>query len=50
MSNISTDEIRAEVKKFWDFFSRKSKSRFDEMYLPRQPSSRLTHGGSSRRG
>jgi ketosteroid isomerase-like protein len=34
MSNISTDEIRAEVKKFWDFFSRKSKSQFEEMYLP----------------
>jgi ketosteroid isomerase-like protein len=33
MSNISADEIRAEVKKFWDFFSRKSKSRFDEMYF-----------------
>jgi len=33
MSNISADDIRAEVKKFWDFFSRKSKSRFDEMYF-----------------
>jgi ketosteroid isomerase-like protein len=34
MENISPDEVRAEVKKFWDFFSRKSKARFDEMYLP----------------
>lgn len=31
---ISPDEVRSEVKKFWDFFSRKSKSRFGEMYLP----------------
>jgi len=34
MANLSPEEIRAEVKKFWDFFSRKSKSRFEEMYLP----------------
>lgn len=34
MENISPDGVRAEVKKFWDFFSRKSKARFDEMYLP----------------
>lgn len=34
MSNTSPDEIRAEVKKFWDFFSHKSKSRFEEMYFP----------------
>jgi ketosteroid isomerase-like protein len=34
MTNISADEIRAEVKKFWDFFSRKSKSGFEQMYLP----------------
>lgn len=32
--NISPDEIRAEVRKFWDFFSRKSKAQFAEMYLP----------------
>lgn len=31
---ISPEEVRTEVKKFWDFFSRKSKSRFEEMYLP----------------
>ncbi|HKV05552.1 MAG TPA: hypothetical protein VJO53_10650 [Candidatus Acidoferrales bacterium] len=34
MSNLSADEVRAEVKKFWDAFSRKAKSRFEEMYLP----------------
>lgn len=34
MTPISPDEVRAEVRKFWDFFSRKSKSRFEEMYLP----------------
>lgn len=34
MNNLSADEIRAEVKKFWDFFSRKSKARFEEMYSP----------------
>jgi len=31
--NISSDEIRAEVRKFWDFFARKSKSQFAEMYV-----------------
>jgi hypothetical protein len=34
MSDISAEEVRAIVKKFWDFFSRKAKSQFDEMYLP----------------
>jgi len=34
MRDISADEIRAEVRKFWDSFSRKSKTRFGEMYLP----------------
>jgi len=34
MTPISPDDVRAEVKKFWEFFSRKSKSRFEEMYLP----------------
>jgi len=33
MSNISSDDVRAEVKKFWDFLSRKLKSQFAEMYL-----------------
>ena len=33
MSNILPDEIRAQVKQFWDFFSRKLKSRFEEMYF-----------------
>jgi len=32
--NISPEEVRAEVRKFWDFFSRKSKAQFAEMYLP----------------
>ena len=32
--NISPDEIRAEVRKFWNFFSSKSKAQFAEMYLP----------------
>ncbi len=32
--NISVDEIRAEVKKLWAFFSSKSKIQFAEMYLP----------------
>ncbi|MFZ1917640.1 MAG: hypothetical protein WAU58_08720 [Terriglobales bacterium] len=32
--NISPDEVRAEVRKFWEFFSRKSKAQFAEMYLP----------------
>jgi ketosteroid isomerase-like protein len=34
MTPISPDEIRSEVQKFWEFFSRKSKSRFEEMYFP----------------
>ena len=33
MSNISSDDVRAEVQKFWDFLSRKLKSQFAEMYL-----------------
>jgi ketosteroid isomerase-like protein len=33
MSNISSDDVRAEVKKFWDFLSRKLKSQFADMYL-----------------
>src|SRR5580700_1223238 len=33
MSKISSDDVRAEVKKFWDFLSRKLKSQFAEMYL-----------------
>ena len=33
MSNISSDDVRAEVKKFWDFLSRKLKAQFAEMYL-----------------
>lgn len=33
MSNISSDDVQAEVKKFWDFLSRKLKSQFAEMYL-----------------
>lgn len=32
MTPISADEIRNEVKKFWDHFCKRSKSRFDEMY------------------
>jgi hypothetical protein len=32
--NISPEEIRAEVRKLWDFFCRKSKIQFAEMYLP----------------
>jgi ketosteroid isomerase-like protein len=32
--NISPDEIRTEVRRFWDFFSRKSKTQFAEMYFP----------------
>ncbi len=32
--NMSPDEIRAEVRKLWDFFSQKSKAAFAEMYLP----------------
>jgi|SRR5580658_476280 ketosteroid isomerase-like protein len=32
--NISPDEIRAAVRRLWDFFSRKSKAQFAEMYLP----------------
>jgi len=34
MTNTSPDEIRAEVKKFWDFFSCKSETQFAEMYIP----------------
>ena len=34
MANISADEICAAVKSFWEFFSRKSISRFEEMYHP----------------
>jgi len=34
IASISADEVCAAVKSFWEFFSRKSKSRFDEMYLP----------------
>jgi ketosteroid isomerase-like protein len=33
MTNISSDDVRAEVKKFWEFLSRKLKSQFAEMYL-----------------
>ena len=33
MSNISSDDVRAEVKRLWDFLSRKMKSQFAEMYL-----------------
>ncbi|MFZ0582566.1 MAG: hypothetical protein WAN72_07205 [Candidatus Acidiferrales bacterium] len=33
MSNISSDDVRDEVKQFWDFLSRKLKSQFAEMYL-----------------
>ena len=33
MSNISSDDVQVEVKKFWDFLSRKLKSQFAEMYL-----------------
>ncbi len=33
MSYISSDDVRAEVKKFWDLLSRKRKSEFAEMYL-----------------
>jgi hypothetical protein len=33
MSNILSDDVRAEVKKFWDLLSRKRKSEFAEMYL-----------------
>jgi hypothetical protein len=32
--NTSPDEIRAEVRKFWNFFSSKSKTQFADMYLP----------------
>jgi ketosteroid isomerase-like protein len=32
--NISSDEIRTEVGRFWDSFSRKSKIQFAEMYSP----------------
>jgi ketosteroid isomerase-like protein len=34
MANISPDEVRAFVQKFWNFFIQKSKSQFDEMYSP----------------
>lgn len=34
MGNIASEEIRDAVKNFWEFFSRKSKSRFEEMYFP----------------
>ena len=34
IQEIVPDEIRAEVRKFWEFFSRKSKTQFAEMYLP----------------
>ena len=34
MTSITAEEVCAEVKKFWEYFSRKSKNRFDEMYLP----------------
>lgn len=33
MNDISPDEIQAAVKNFWNFFYRKSKTQFWEMYL-----------------
>jgi ketosteroid isomerase-like protein len=34
MERISPEEVRAEVSKFWNIFSSKSKEKFDEMYFP----------------
>ena len=34
MQKISPDQVRSEVHRFWNSFSRKSKEEFEEMYLP----------------
>jgi ketosteroid isomerase-like protein len=34
MGKTSAADVRALVQDFWDFFIRKSKSQFDEMYSP----------------
>ena len=34
MERISPEEVRAEVSRFWNVFSSKSKEKFDEMYFP----------------
>ena len=34
MPNISPDQVRAEVKKFWNALVRKSKEDVEEMYFP----------------
>ena len=34
MSKTSTVEVGALVQKFWEFFMRKSKNQFDELYSP----------------
>jgi ketosteroid isomerase-like protein len=34
MEAIAVEEIRAQVRKFWDLFSRKDKSSFDRLYAP----------------
>jgi ketosteroid isomerase-like protein len=34
MGTTSVEEVRALVQNFWEFFIRKSKARFDELYSP----------------
>ena len=34
MEPISAEEVRAEVSRFWNVFSNKSKDKFEEMYFP----------------
>ncbi len=34
MENISPEEVRAEVRRFWAIMSRKVKDKLDEMYSP----------------
>jgi len=34
MRPVSPDEVRAEVRKFWQVFSTKAKSEFEQFYLP----------------
>jgi ketosteroid isomerase-like protein len=34
MPNIMPDQVRAEVHRFWNAFTGKSKNEFEEMYLP----------------
>jgi ketosteroid isomerase-like protein len=34
MERISLEEVRAEVSRFWNVFSSKSRDKFNEMYFP----------------